>query len=808
MLAKPTCGETGTNIVEVSSGALLLFLMLLVCVAPQAGERCAESQTPDVLIEAGRESYRQGRMEAAARCFTHAYKKARQQNSAPHTLDALMYTSDVYRSQGRMEAAILALDETDTITRDKHDPRRRALVLSRYGATFQAMREFSAAREHIEDGLIIARELNDPELTAALYNDLGNVYLLGRDITTPRGSLTEGAASGQEPDVKEPTPWHISAAQAFENSQRFAAESGNQLLSVTAGINLTKVRLVSGAYASVNHEELMEDMRENLPAVRKLPNSRRKAELLVNMGALYRATDSKQRAPAALRRHSLSAHRDALTVAQAVGDSRTASYAAGYIGEMYEEEGLGEGALYYYQKAAFAAQEVDAHESHYRWQLGVARLLRKAGRIDEALIAYRRSIDSLDIIRLDLTRRDESTFQRLIARVFYEYADLLLEQTAKLDDASLVKAYLEEAQTTVEQLKHAEIEDYFGNQCVLANEEPEHLDQLTRDSAVIYPVLLSDRIELLISLPDQPLGQYTTNVSRKELDTVVTRFRRGIESRAGGGTYEEDARQLYEWLVQPYEDELAQRDIETLVFVPDGLLRSIPLGALRDDSGFLIEEYAIATTLGLELTSPHPIKKQKIDVLIGGLTKAVGGFPSLPYVSEELENISSLYDSSAFQDEQFLISTAEREMSEGQYSVVHIASHGQFKGNQKDSFLLTFDDKLTMDRLESTVGLRRFQEEPLEMLVLSACQTAAGDERSALGLAGVAITAGARSALATLWAVNDQSTASLISEFYAQLKNPDVSKAEALRLAQLKIREEGFDHPRFWAPFIMIGNWL
>ncbi|HLZ33362.1 MAG TPA: CHAT domain-containing protein, partial [Nitrospira sp.] len=133
----------------------------------------------------------------------------------------------------------------------------------------------------------------------------------------------------------------------------------------------------------------------------------------------------------------------------------------------------------------------------------------------------------------------------------------------------------------------------------------------------------------------------------------------------------------------------------------------------------------------------------------------------------------------------------------------------KFEREVKNSFVLTFDDRLTMDRLSQVVGHFKLRGQPLELLSLSACQTAAGDDRAALGLAGIAIKAGARSALATLWFVNDESSSALVVEFYRQLKNPAMSKAMALRQAQLKVLENPeYQHPIFWAPFLLLNNWL
>jgi CHAT domain-containing protein len=114
-----------------------------------------------------------------------------------------------------------------------------------------------------------------------------------------------------------------------------------------------------------------------------------------------------------------------------------------------------------------------------------------------------------------------------------------------------------------------------------------------------------------------------------------------------------------------------------------------------------------------------------------------------------------------------------------------------------------------MDGLERVMKLSRFRDEPVELLTLSACRTAAGDERAALGLAGIAVKAGARSALATLWYINDQASSEMVAEFYRRLAEPDMSKARALQEAQRTLmRDPRYRHPGFWSPFLLIGNWL
>jgi CHAT domain-containing protein len=257
------------------------------------------------------------------------------------------------------------------------------------------------------------------------------------------------------------------------------------------------------------------------------------------------------------------------------------------------------------------------------------------------------------------------------------------------------------------------------------------------------------------------------------------------------------------------EPDIEAVKVDALVFVPDGALRTIPMSALHDGNQFLASKYPVAVTPGLDLTDPRPLRREKIKVLSLGLTESVQGFPPLPHVSGEVEAIKRLYGNKPLLDNEFVMSRVEKELKSDQFNVVHIASHGEFSGDIEKTFLLTFDGKLTMDRLDQYVGLFRFRDDPLELLALTACETAAGDDRAALGLAGIAIKAGARSALATLWSISDEATAILVAEFFSQLQDPLVSRALALQRAQAKlITDRRYEHPGYWSPFLLINNWL
>jgi len=218
----------------------------------------------------------------------------------------------------------------------------------------------------------------------------------------------------------------------------------------------------------------------------------------------------------------------------------------------------------------------------------------------------------------------------------------------------------------------------------------------------------------------------------------------------------------------------------------------------------------VAVVPGLSLVAPQALEHGKARLLLNGLSKPVQNFPPLDFVTNELRSIDPTSKSATLLNEDFTLKQLQRKLTDEQYSVVHIASHGKFNRDVRNTFVLTYDSKLTLNDLESLIRPSQYRGQPVELLVLSACQTAAGDDRAALGLAGVAIKAGARSALASLWFVNDQSTSLLITTFYNQLREfPSISKARALQAAQIKLlNDRRYRHPCYWSPYLIIGNWL
>jgi CHAT domain-containing protein len=234
------------------------------------------------------------------------------------------------------------------------------------------------------------------------------------------------------------------------------------------------------------------------------------------------------------------------------------------------------------------------------------------------------------------------------------------------------------------------------------------------------------------------------------------------------------------------------------------------MAALYDGKQYLLEKYSLALSPGMQLLPTRSLKPQNLKIITAALSEARQGFKALPAVQAEVKEISAELPVQLLLNQQFTDINLQNAIKSNPFSILHLATHGQFSSKSDDTFILSWDSKINVKELSEFLKNRNeLDSTPIELMVLSACQTAKGDNRAVLGLAGVAVRSGARSTLATLWAVKDESTAKFMVEFYKNLKKPGISKAEALRQTQLTfLQDADFQHPFYWSAFVLIGNWL
>lgn len=503
----------------------------------------------------------------------------------------------------------------------------------------------------------------------------------------------------------------------------------------------------------------------------------------------------------------------AIQSAKNIGDKRVESFALGNLGGLYAQTKQLDNAENLTEQALLLAQASNAPDIAYKWQWQLGKLLRLQSRKQDAIAAYTEAVNTLQSLRSDLATINpevQFSFRDSVEPVYRELVDLLLQSSEEGEKFQpSVQNRLVQARQVIESLQLAELDNFFREACLDA--APELIDKIDAGAAVIYPVILADRLEIILSLPQQPLRNYTTQIDQKQVENIVNQLRQSLGIRHSNQDERlQLSQQLYDWLIRPAEVELKASGIQTLVFVLDGALRNIPMSALSDGKQYLIEKYSIALTPGLQLLKPQRLTRERLRALAGGLSESRQGFSALPGVKRELEQVSAEVRATRLLDREFTSTTLENEVKAVPFPVVHLATHGQFSSNYQNTFILAWDGEINVKQLDELLRSRDpSKSDPIELLVLSACETATGDRRAALGLAGVAVRAGARSTLATLWKVSDSSTATLMTEFYRQLANPGITKAEALRRAQNSLlQNRSYRNPYFWAPYVLVGNWL
>ena len=508
-----------------------------------------------------------------------------------------------------------------------------------------------------------------------------------------------------------------------------------------------------------------------------------------------------------------------LEQAKGLGDKRAEGYALGTLGGVYEQTQQWSQAQKLTQQALEITESIDAPDISYRWQWQLGRILQAQNNPTGAIAAYTKAVNNLKSLRRDLVTINRSvqfSFREGVEPVYRELVGLLLQTGGDKDNQKA----LDTARNIIESLKLAELDNFFRRACIDAR--PVQIDQVDRTAAVIYPVILPNRLAVILSLPSssnkqknsQNLSFHKIDIPQKQVEETLGKLREKLETRSTP-EYLPLSKQVYEWIIEPIETQLANRKVKNLVFVLDGQLGNIPMGALYDGKKILVQNYNIAITPGLQLLNPQPLAHAQLRTLAGGLTEGKGKFPELPAVRKELQEIkSTVPNTQVLLNEKFTTKAIESAVESVSAPVVHLATHGQFSSKAEETYIVTHDGKVNVNEFNSLLKTRETnQRGVIELLVLSACSTAAGDKQAALGIAGVAVQSGARSTLASLWVVDDEATALIMGEFYKQLKQePNITKIEAFKRAQLTLltdpRYKQYQHPYYWSPYVLVGNWL
>ncbi len=718
------------------------------------------------------------------------------------------------------------------------DSIQTAVALQNLGEVLRNSGSLVMADQVLQQGLSIA-ETQYPAIAAAIQLDLGNAAR----------AQAESLFNSEDPAQKDQA--EAAANDAFNYYKEVAETEG--MIGVRAALNELSFRIERGEL--VEAQLLLSPLRQRLDP---LPESH---------AAIYARINFAQ-SQVKLFENNLSDSSQILELenlldqiqqqAARLNSPRAISYVIGLQGHLAELQQDWTTAEQLTREALSVAQEVvsvpeqgfvTAPDVRYLWQWQLGRILKaqadqskNAAQYQDATLAYETAIDILQSLQLDLVaaNQDEQfNFRDSIEPAYRQYIQLLLRSAPTNQLLEQLNApnhqaqdQLKKARLSLQNLQTTELQNFLRAACInIRNIDLDTIVQTTSEqqqedrTALIYPIVLPERLSVVLKLPQsEQLFHYSTEVKEEAVQTTLQELhkqliipssfdKRNPESFA-------EAQQLYNWLIHPAGELLKQQDIKTLVFVLDGTLQKIPMSILYDGEKYLIENYSIALAPGLEIPDPQPLPRQNLRLLLAGTNETVEienkRFPGVATALAQVDEIAKQSEMAGYKvdrlwNETFTAQNIQSKIQQSLFHIVHLVTHGEFSSNQDGTFIIDSERKVKVTELGQILKTRdQNQVEPIELLVFSACETAK-DDRAALGMAGVAVQSGARSTVATLWSIYTEESKVLMLEFYRQLSNPELTKAEALKNAQIYLLnhpDKNLHHPVMWAPFVLLGNWL
>ncbi|OYQ68036.1 hypothetical protein B9G53_00470 [Pseudanabaena sp. SR411] len=643
------------------------------------------------------------------------------------------------------------------------------IVLSNLGLAYERLGQFDKAIALYQQELAIAREIKDIAREGAVLSNLGNAY---------------------------------------DNSQQYDK-------------------------AIVLHQQA-------LTIMQKIKDNASKGRVLVNLGNTYRNLGQNEQA--------IEIYQQALAIAKEIKNRDSEGTALRNLGVAYANRGQHQQALEAYQQAVIIAREIGDRDGEGTVLSNLGKLLAIKKQPELAIFFYKQSINVRESIRKDirgLSQDEQRSYLSTVANSYRDLADLLLQQ-----------GRIMEALQVLDLLKIQELEDYLKNikgsdrtlqevrlleperairdqqlairfeqisnlNLQLANQIqqlppseinqiPTYLKQIPQGTVLLYPLILSDRLEIILFSPQSLPINHTVKISKERLETLIIDYRSELLD-ASSEDYRESAIKFYNLLIKPIETELVQANAKTILYATDGILRYVPLSAIYDGKKWLIEKYQISNLVAYSLSdfSPKPQATPKIlaGAFGGKAEEKKFGQNGLPATIKEIEAIANSFQNSVILTEKNF-SRQAIESKFKNHNILHLATHAEFNTGTPDNSFIIFGngDKIYLSEITD------WQIPNINLIVLSACQTGVGklgDGVEILGFGYQVQKAGAKQAIASLWKVDDVGTQVLMSAFYHELQKGDVTIMEALRRAQVSlIKSPNFNHPNYWSAFFAIGNGL
>ncbi len=689
------------------------------------------------------------------------------------------------------------------------------------GELWQTIGDLKGSEEMLNQSLFIAQKINSPQEIGATLLSLGNHFREQVNLIQQREDISE---------MDDTNPWQCVTNSVSENVL-FLSEKA---LTAYDRVSLTAPKSDLAVKAQINQLDLL--LKTN-----QIPQAKRiiqdidigyippgqtgiyaQIKLAKNLACLQqKSADYPNNLSWKKIENSLL---EIIHQGRTLEDKRALSYALGNLGGFYEYLSLQDNRLDLLPKAQqlteealLLAQPSQDPNIAYLWQWQLGRIFARQQETEKAFMAYKNTVKSLDKIRGDLLtiKADvQFSFRDNVEPVYRQFVNLILNP---LSGQTINNNKLGEVIELIDALQLAELENFLRCDLTSITTNQSGIESI-KEAALIYPVILENKFYVLYKLPNQSIKYEVTNIAKDKVENTLIKLRKALGSQ-DNQTFIETSKEVYRWLIKPIENDLEQQsEINTLVFVLDGYLRNLPMAVLYDEEKqeYLVEKkYALALLPTSKLLNLRP-SSQQLNVLAAGISEALQveqkDFREIK-AQEELEILKNLVPTNALLNAQFTKNNLRKTLEQEDFSVIHLATHGSFSSDPQDTYILAYQELLTAHELNNLLETKNRQGlNELELLVLSACETASGDNRATLGLAGLAVRAGAKSTLASLWLANDDFTIPLIKRFYEELTKGS-SKAEALHQAQKSLVYQEFDglkllnSPYNWGAYVLVGNW-
>jgi CHAT domain-containing protein len=784
---------------KIRRSILSLVLLTIAIVTPSTSSSAPPASEVDRslhtaardLNQRGAEFLAAGKPDRALADWQQAQQLYTKVNDVRGIIGTKINQAQALQSLGFYRQALSILQSVNTELQQQPDSDLKLNGLLSLGNSLRALRRLERDRSSLPQGTSIGAE-------ATLQQALKLATKLADRTAIDRVNLSLANTLGLMGKER--------AAEAIATYHRIAPDA-EPIVRVQARLNL--YRLESHQAQKNNHLEFSQEIGQVL---KQIAPSRSTIYAYINLAESIgtSAKDTPPNSKTIVQSAKLLAV--AIQQARTIRDRRGEAEAIGALGNLYRVTGQLPTAKNLTQQALLIAENLPAPDLAYKlaWQLG--RMITTDRPTDRelktAIALYGKAIQHLKSLRNDLNAIDadlQFSFRDRVEPVYREYVNLLLADGKEISQADLATA-----RDSIEALQVAELENFLRQGCL--DTHTIALDKIDRSAAVIYPIILPSRVVTIAAIPGKPLiyhrHQVSTTALEKTIDELRVKIQNPLFNTQSIAALQSQSRQIYDLLLASLVTDLDRANVKTLVFVLDGAFRNLPMSVLYDGKKYLVENYQLAIAPGLQLVPPQQLTPRN-RILLGGISESRQGFSALAGVKSELEKIGRSVPNQTLLNERFNDRLVTDSLVGSNAPIVHFATHGQFSSRAEDTFILTWDNRLNLDRLSTLLQNRGERENgAIDLLVLSACDTAIGDNRATLGLAGIAIRARAKSTIASLWSVSDEATQDLMISFYQNLVTKNLSKSASLQLAQQTLlRNPKYRSPYYWAPFVLVGNW-